>query len=94
MIEDSEQDPQTGYSSPAEIYPDYRFPELVAAHARVVMLATPEVVAAANELQASVVAAFHGEKGHWSRYQTALEVYRTEGRAMLANERQIGGPPR
>lgn len=40
-ISDSEEDPQTGYSSPGAIYPEYRFPELSAAHARVVMLATP-----------------------------------------------------
>ena len=89
-ISDSEEDPQTGYSSPGAIYPEYRFPELSAAHARVVMLATPEVVSAADELREAVIAAFHGEKGHWDRYRECLTKFRTASRAMLTRDEQSG----
>lgn len=84
-IVEVENDPRTG-ASPGDIYDEYRFPDLTAAHARVVMLATPEVVQAADELRGAVVAAFHGEKGHWGRYGAAIAAYRTASRAMLTYE--------
>lgn len=84
-IEITEMDPQTGYSSPGEIFTDYRFQELTAAHTHVVMLATPEVVLAADELRDAIVATFFEKEG-WSRYRTALPAYRNACRAMLADD--------
>lgn len=87
---DVECDPETSLPE------DYRFPALLGAHARVAMLATPEVVRAADELRASVVAAFSGEVDHWDRYSAALAAYRMACRVMLADDAHPGalGVPR
>lgn len=72
--------------SPGDVIDDYRFEDLMAAHARVAMLATLAVVDAAEGLKSAVIAVFSGTDGSWSRYHAALAEYRVQSRAMLSGD--------
>ncbi len=63
---------------------DYDFRELNAAYARVVLLASPDVVEAADALRYAVMEQFEGE-GTWQSTNEALMAYREAARKMLAS---------
>ncbi|MBB1517472.1 hypothetical protein H5398_16095 [Tessaracoccus sp. MC1679] len=65
---------------------DHEFSGLLAAHARVVMLATPPVVLTADRLRQSVFDVFSGQKDSWEGYSRALAGYREACRGMLSSD--------
>lgn len=93
MVEAFEEDPSLGYTSPGDIHPEYRFPDLMAAHSRVAILGALEVVEVADELRDAVMETFYGGKVRWERYRAALAAYRSASRTMLANDVQSGDSP-
>lgn len=76
-------------AAPGEIFDDeYSFPQLNATLARVIMLATVEVADAATAVRDAAIKAYDGEPTAVSQVNSALEVYRSEARKMLASSPQ------
>ena len=79
-----ETDPSTAGLSPGDIHEDYMFSSLNAAYAKLTILADSAVGEAALELRDAVYDCFHGRKGAWDRYSSALANFQRAARAMLS----------
>lgn len=82
-IQEFERDPAYGGLSPADIHEDYMFSALNAAYAKLVILADPDVGAAATKLRDAVYACFQGREHAWSEYTAALTDFQQASRTML-----------
>lgn len=89
-IADFEEDPGHSGLSVADMYDDYRFKELMAAHARVAILTSREVTAAATAVKDAIVDLFWGREGAWLAYRGAIDRYREVSGHMLSGDAALG----
>ena len=89
-IADFEEDPRHSGLSVADLYDDYRFKDLMAAHARVAILTSRGVTVAATAVKGAIVDLFCGREGAWPAYHAAIDRYREVSGHMLSGDAAFG----
>ena len=84
-----ERDPRHDGLSRSISTTDYEFSKFNASYARLAILASPAVTAAAGELRQAVYDCFMGKENRWETYNATVEQYQDRAREMLAEDNEV-----